>query len=282
MSDASKLPATRDAEAFAAARPADRTGTPSTPRLRRDQPSKKLEESRRLVPAASAFDLLDGEYARTRKSRIVSLISLGAAGLVLVLFAAQLFRVRFEIASEKNRYREATAVGNESKAALDQLSQFEGVPGDIVSEALTGRSAHAAAATETELDLVQIVNELTSMAPPGVTITAISLDPAVLEESKKKSAEKGEVVTPSDLRAVITVLADAESYPVISPFLERIRASENLSDFKESWSGEPPLLRVRVDINVRVASSARYIQFATDAGIVELLTPKEEATEGEN
>lgn len=282
MSDAAKPPATRDAEAFAAARPAGQTGAPSTPKLRRDQPSKKLEQARRLVPAASAFDLLDGEYARTRKSRIVSLVSLGAAGLMVVLFTAQLLRIRFEIASEKNRYREATTAGTESKVALDQLSQFEGVPGDVVSGALTGRSVHAAAATEAELDLVQIVNELTSMVPPGITITNISLDPAAREESKKESSEEGKAADPSDLRAVITVLADADSYPVISPFLERMRASENLSDFKESWSGEPPLLRVRVDINVRVASSARYIQFATDAGIIEMLTPEEGSTEEGN
>jgi len=270
MSDIQKTPATADAAAFAAARPAT-VDRPTSPRLRREQPAARKEDVKRLVPAASSFDLLDGEYLKNRKSRILSLVSLGAAGLVLVLFAAQLLRVRFEIASEKSRYSEAVADAAAAKAALDQLAQFEGVPGDIVEEALVGRAAHAAAATETELDLAQIVQEITSLAPQGVLITNISLDPAVLEAAKKEAALQGEKAAAeaaSSIYAAITVLATAESYPAITPFLERMKASENLYDFKESWSGEPPLLRLKVDIKVRVASSGRYLQFATDAGII--------------
>jgi len=75
-------------------------------------------------------------------------------------------------------------------------------------------------------------------------------------------------------------MATADSYPAIAPFLEAMRQSPNLNDFKESWSGEPPLLRLRVDIKVRVASSSRYIQFATDAGIIKKES-SEEPAEGE-
>lgn len=281
MSDIQKTPATADAAAFAAARPAA-TERPASPRLRREQPTAKRDDVKRLVPAASSFDLLDGEYLKNRKSRILSLVSLGAAGLVLVLFAAQLLRVRFEIISEKSRYSEAVADSAASKAALDQLAQFEGVPGDIVEEALIGRAAHAAAATETELDLGQIVQEITSLAPQGVVITNISLDQAVLEAAKKEAAQQGEKNVEGDtssLSAVVTVLATAESYPAITPFLERMKASENLYDFKESWSGEPPLLRLKVDIKVRVASSSRYLQFATDAGIIKVETTADPAAD---
>jgi len=272
MSDIQKTPATADAAAFAAARPAA-VERPTSPRLRREQPAARKDEVKRLIPAASSFDLFDGEYLKKRKSRILSFVSLGASGLVLVLFVAQLLRVRFEIASEKSRYSEAVADAAASKAALDQLAQFEGVPGDIVDDALIGRAGHAAAAVETELDLVQIVQEITSLAPQGVVITDISLDPAVLEEATKEAAKQGEVAAAEAAEAasaVITVLATAESYPAITPFLERMKESENLSDFKESWSGEPPFLRLKVSIRVRVASSERYLQFATDAGILKV------------
>lgn len=270
MSDVSKTPVTADAAAFTAAR-GEASPRPETPRLRRETPPRKDQSAKRLVPAASAFDLLDGEYLKNRKSRIISLISLGFAGLLLVLFAAQLFRVRFEIAAEQGRYNDASASGAESKAALDQLSQFEGVPGDIVAESLMQRSAHAAVASESELDLVEIVNEISSIAPQGVQITTITLDPAAMENAKKEAKETNDeaALNAASLSSLVTVMATADSYPAIAPFLEAMRQSPNLNDFKESWSGEPPLLRLRVDIKVRVASSPRYIQFATDAGIIE-------------
>jgi hypothetical protein len=269
MSDIQKTPVSADAAAFAAARPA--VARPATPRLRRERPAASKDAAKRLVPAASSFDLLSGEYLKKRKSRLLALFSLGAAGLVLILFSAQLLRIRLEIIYEKSRYAEAVADAAAAKAALDQLAQFEGVPSDIVEEVLVARAAHAAAATETEVDIGQIVQEITSLATQGVEVTSISLDPAVLEVKKKatKQGEDASQEAASPLFAIVTVHATAESYQAITPFLERMRASENLNDFKESWSGEPPLLRLVVGIKVRVASSDRYLQFVADAGIIE-------------
>lgn len=259
MSDTTKTPVTADAAAFAAARPTA-AEILTSPKLLHDQPAGKKGVDKKSIPALTSFDLLEGEYLKNRKNRMVSLVSLGAAGLLFVLISAQLVRVRFEIASEVSRNDKAISESVAARAALDQLPQFEGVPGNIVEDVLRGRAAHAASATESEIDLVQVVQEITSLAPQGVVITSITLGPAA------KTVGEGA----DSSYALVTVLATAQSYPAITPFLEKMRASENLNNFKESWSGAPPDLRLSITITLRTASSKRYVQFATDAGIIDV------------
>lgn len=269
MSDITKSPVTADAAAFASARgPAPAPA--ATPRLRRDEPAKK-DTAKRLVPAASSFDLLDGEYAKNRKSRILSIVGLAVSLLVVVLMSAQLLRIRFEISSARADYNQYSDQGRNSKAALDQLSQFEGVPGDLVVESLEGRSLQAAAATEGEVDLSTIVNDLTSMVPSGLTITQIQVstptETTLNGKGKEKDAEKKSEDTTIPT-AVITVLATADSINAIDPFLVKLKASETLSNFQETWAGSPPSITLRVEIKVPVGSSSRFSIYAKDAGLV--------------
>lgn len=270
MSDTSaRTPVTADAAAFQEAR-GEQQAKPrtATPRLRRDEPTSKAA-ARRLVPASSAFDLLDGEYAKNRKSRVLSVISLGVAGLVVLTLLAQFLRLELEISNQRQRYDNAAAAGRTNKAELDKLSQFEGVPGDLVSEALQGRSRQAAAATETELDLAAIINDLTSIVPAGVRLTQIQVSAPAEEDGKRtkeKEDEDSTTAAPS-APAIITVLADVESYKAITPFLQQMRASATLSDFQETWTGEPPMLKLRIDIKVATGGSARFAGFTQDAGL---------------
>lgn len=269
MSDTSpRTPVTADAAAFANARPAEPQAAArrSTPRFRRDERTPTKAETRKLVPAASAFDLLDGEYAKNRKSRLLSVASLGLSGLIVVLLAAQLLRVQFEVSSERSRYEQATESARENKTRLDELSTFGGVPGDIVAESLEGRAGQAAAAAEGEIDLARVVSDLTSAVPNGVTILEVQVDPPTAPTAPKKE-EKGEskdekaVVEQSYIR--ITVLAEVQNYNVIGPFLSAIRYP-----YQETWQGNPPRLSLRVEIRVPTGTSERYAEFATDAGIL--------------
>jgi hypothetical protein len=284
VSDVSKTPVTADAAAFASARGTSPTAAKATPRLRRDEPQRK-EAGKRLVPAASSFDLLDGEYVKNRKSRVLSIVGLAVSALVVVLMSAQLLRIRLEISSARSQYDQFSAQGSDSKAALDQLSQFEGVPGDIVSEALEGRSLQAAAATEGEVDLAVIVNDLTTMVPQGVTIDQIQVStPADLAlatvagaTSAKPAAEgkeKGEGESGPPV-ATITVLATADSIASIDPLLASLRQSSTLSSFQETWAGKPPAVSVRIEIKVAVGRSERFSGFLDDTG----LAPESETTD---
>lgn len=276
MSDLAKTPVTADAAAFASARGGAPTPQKATPRLRREETARK-DAAKRLVPAASSFDLLDGEYVKNRKSRILSIVGLATSMLIVVLMSAQLLRIRIEIASAKSKYDDFSAQGRDSKAQLDQLSQFEGVPGDIVSESLEGRSLQAAAATEGEVDLASIVNDLTSMVPEGSGITINQIQVSTPTESnlakkassdEKKEGKSGEKEAAAT--AIITVLATAESINSIDPFLVKLRASSTLYRFQETWSGSPPTISLRIEIKVPSGTSSRFSIFATDAGI---LTP---------
>jgi hypothetical protein len=275
MSDLAKTPVTADAAAFASARGGAPAPQKATPRLRREETARK-DAAKRLVPAASSFDLLDGEYVKNRKSRILSIVGLATSMLIVVLMSAQLLRIRIEIASAKSKYDDFSAQGQDSKAQLDQLSQFEGVPGDIVSESLEGRSLQAAAATEGEVDLASIVNDLTSMVPEGSGITINQIQVSTPTESnlakKAGSDEKkeGKGEEEADPTAIITVLATAESINSIDPFLVKLRASSTLYSFQETWSGSPPTISLRIEIKVPSGTSSRFSIFATDAGI---LTP---------
>jgi hypothetical protein len=265
MSDtASRTPVTADAAAFANARgPVE--APKAQPRLRREE-QKSKKEQKRLIPASSSFDLLDGEYLKNRKSRILSVVSLGVSGLVVVLLLAQLLRYQLEIQDQTNRYEVASADARKYKADLDKISTFDGVPGDIVGESLQKRSTQAAAATELELDVPKIINEL-SQNVPGVKLTEIKID-APADDAKKKGEGKDENKDEKEVKySIVTVLADVESYDAITPFLQNLRNSDSglLSDFKETWAGEPPVLKLRIEIRVPTSSSDRYLIYANDS-----------------
>lgn len=256
-----RTPVTADAAAFVNARTGDdaTSSRRAAPRLRRDDRTETRQDAKRLIPAASAFDLLDGEYAKNRKSRILSVVSLGFSGLIVVLLLAQLLRVRLEIASEQGRYDQATASARANKAELDKLSQFGGVPGDLVAEAVVGRSRLAAVATELEVDVATIVADLTRDLPAGVVLTEVQIDAPAAD-----AADEGDETVPTYV--AVTVLASVESYDKIAPFLDRLRTNELLAGFEETWEGKPPRLQLRVTVKVPLARTDRYQTYAKEAG----------------
>ena len=256
-----RTPVTADAAAFVNARTGDdaTSSRRAAPRLRRDDRTETRQDAKRLIPAASAFDLLDGEYVKNRKSRILSVVSLGFSGLIVVLLLAQLLRVRLEIANEQGRYDQATASARANKAELDKLSQFGGVPGDLVAEAVVGRSRLAAVATELEVDVATIVADLTRDLPAGVVLTEVQIDAPAAD-----AADEGDETVPTYV--AVTVLASVESYDKIAPFLDRLRTNELLAGFEETWEGKPPRLQLRVTVKVPLASTDRYQTYAKEAG----------------
>lgn len=273
MSDtSSRTPVTADAAAFANARPQSEATTTrrTTPKMRREERAASRGDSRKLIPAASAFDLLDGEYAKNRKSRMLSVASLGVTGLMVVLLAAQFLRVELEISAETDRYDRATEEAQASKGRLDELSTFGGVPGDIVAELLEGRATLAAAASEGEVDLALVVADLTRAVPNGVTITEVQVDPATTDAAPAKEGDGGTETAAPARYILVTVLAEVQNYNVIGPFLASIRYP-----YQETWQGNPPRLLLRVEIRVPVGTSERYTTFITDTGLQEPAAPED-------
>jgi hypothetical protein len=275
MSDLSaKTPVSSDAEAFAKARGDAQPTQSPTPRLRKETSQSASRARQRLVPAASSFDLLDGEYTRARKTRILSFASLAATGLVVMLLLGQFVRVKLETSTQNSAMSSAADRVSKVLAQMDALTQFEGIPGDAVSTALTSRATQAAAATESELDLAQAFEDIAKAVPEGILLTGIELDVPGVLESTEENKENGTAGKSTGF-LTLTVLADVATYDAIAPFLDGLRAVPYLADFNETWEGQPPRISLRIAIQVPTASTARYAQFAGEAGLVEA-----DATEG--
>jgi Tfp pilus assembly protein PilN len=278
MSDlSSKTPVSADAEAFAKARGDAPATQAATPRLRRDESQTSRRERRQMIPAASSFDLLGGEYVRARKTRIFSFMSLAATGLVVMLLLGQFVRVKLETSAQQSAAQAASDRATKVLSQMDALTQFDGIPGDAVATALTNRTAQAAAATESELDLAQAFEDIANAVPDGVQLTGIELDvPAVFEstEENKRNGTAGK----STGFLTLTVLADVANYDAISPFLDGLRAVPYLADFNETWDGQPPRISLRIAIQVPTASTARYVEFASEAGLVGTSSGSDTAT----
>lgn len=256
-------PVTDDAAAFATARGTSTLDQPrSTPRLRRESPTPAPAREKRpvLVPAASSFDLLDGEYAKTRKSRLLSVVSVGFSGLIILLLLAQLLRVQIEIGTERDRIAAAVSSAQQSRANLDQLSQFGGIPAETVTESVVSRSLQASKITEQEIDLASVIREISASVPSTATLMYVTLKaPAASNAGEGADSD----ATPSTIVEMVAMVA---SYDDIAPLLDAFRLSPTLGRFTESWSGSVPSITVNVQFEVDLASSSRFIEFTADTG----------------
>jgi hypothetical protein len=278
VSDA-RNPVTSDAAAFASARAEDPRPTlsarPSTDAPTSTSPrAKARSEVRRLVPAASCFDLLEGEYAKSRSSRLLSLTVLGVAGLAVVLLMGQFLRVRLDVTEQQAEQRRLLAQVTERQEQLNALSDYDGIPGSEISGFVQVRSSQAAASVETEIDAVGLVLAVERALPTGVELRKIVVEPPAPPKkgSKKNDAGGESEKTDGPSSVVVSLEAQSSSYDDIPALVAALATVPGFEDISPTWSGQVPSITVLVQATVPAGSSSRFTQFATDAGVIERST----------
>jgi Tfp pilus assembly protein PilN len=258
----SRSPVTSDAAAFAQARadaPAGVSAPSSRPATATAAAAAAEDRTpRRLVPAASSFDLLEGEYNKARTSRLLSVVSLGVAALLVVLVFGQFLRVQVELAAAESETARLTAEMAERSAQLNALANFDGIAGTDITAFVTGRATEASVAVSGLPNSAQLLSAVIEALPDDVVLSQYSLEAPTIDPSKPSD------IPPHKLKVVLS----ARDYDAVERLVARLQGVEGLSGVTATWSGQVPDIRIFVQIDIPPGSSDRFMVFAKDAGIV--------------
>lgn len=173
-----------------------------------------------LVPSTSAFDFLEGNFARSQRSRLAGLLMVGgslvlAAGVTLVGLLAHA-----GLSVQEQALEQVTGELASVTATLGQLDAAEGIPADRIRSHISDRQSAIASAVDQELDTVRLIEDLTGSTPSGVSITEVKFTTG--EDAGGTSVE---------------VKATAESFPLIEQWSTRLGQVVGLDPVELSWSG---------------------------------------------
>lgn len=222
-----------------------------------------------LVVPETAFDLLEGSYAATRRSRLIAVVAVGVLMMALVLVVADAFAAVIDQYSAEDRVTNLELVVQDQVEALAKLTTVDGASGSQMRSAVLTRAAQAAQATETETDVRKLLSDLTTSMPVAARWSSIRFEPSSGQKKAAPSAgaASAQVTPPSApkrARVRVTLNGVVPSYEVASLWIQNLRKLEYLADQSVSWSGNVPNIAFAVTAYIDSPGTARYQTFVDD------------------
>lgn len=194
-----------------------------------------------LSPSTTAFDFLEGSFARSQRSRLAGL---GMVGSAIIALAGTLVWGSVATA-DKGAQEELLAqvqsqqieVANE----LGQLDAAEGIPTAQIEGHISARTSALQQAVGDEISSVGLVRSLQASAPVGVTITEARFGSASATPSEGEKAASA---------APLTVTAQVNGFALIATWSQALKQIPGLSDIDVSWSGGGDSVAVTVTANL--------------------------------
>lgn len=127
-----------------------------------------------ILAVATAFDFLEGAFAKAERARAVGLAMVGV-GLVAVagvgFFGAYQQLTVGSLESQTTTLEESLA---RSQAELSVLDSAEGISSETIAQHIATQKAAIVAAVGSEWDTVALTQAIMASAPPGVQVTDVA------------------------------------------------------------------------------------------------------------
>ena len=247
----------------------------------------------RLVPALTSFDLLEGAFAKARKNRMMLIAVLSLTALVTLLLIGQGLRAsvdRSSVNSDIDAERgQVTLLTNQIRSS----GQIAGLSTTAAATFVEGRANAAAQLTFAELNYAELTAELYETAPDGLHIVSVEyVTDAIPAEAALLT---GAIVCPDGTVAVTNgSLADDPASPLARTtfvtmqaqhpgvnyegWLRSIRDLGVLTDVIVSETGSQPDFSLNITARLaQHAHSDRALGFQGSLPDVERLNPCFEA-----
>lgn len=255
----------------------DDTEPALTQRPRRLTTEQDAPRRVRLIPAQTSFDFLDGEFERSRRSRLAMIASLSISALVVMLLAGQGLNTRVETRSVEAELADARSEVLTAQIQLSARAPIAGIDAATASSFIQERAAIAAQLSVLELDLANTLSTIMASAPEGVTLASIDYDiqskpgaglygPTVdcPDESSRK-ASPAPAVGNYDVVA-LSIRASAASNVDYRPWITALNEVPEFLEVRQSMAGQGSDLTVAVDVVMNpFARSERSTAFAVDS-----------------
>jgi hypothetical protein len=257
------------------------------------EPDRAPDESQprlvRSMPPLTSFDLLEGEFAKARKARMLTLVVAAVSCVAVTLVVAQ--GLSYRVGSSRTQ-SEVTSTADRVEALRTQLSAAADIAGLSAADAnayIVERSTIAAKLTAAEVDFGNILNQIAASIPPGVTLSGIDYDIVKVPPPNPRpevavcpsgtrvpfpaapAEESGDTSVNQVTLVVTAVMAAGTDF---RPWIAAMNNIPELSEVSHQQSGEAPLFALKVNAVVnQFARSPRAAQFENDSGTGATLNP---------
>lgn len=171
-----------------------------------------------IVPSATAFDFLEGGFARAERARAVGLAGAGVA--LVALASVGLFGMTqgLEASNLEGEIVAAQTELSEVAGELAVLDSAGGFSSAQITAHISAQEAALAAAVGSEWDTVRLTGDILASAPAGVRVTKVRFD--------------------DDTAPVtVTIAAKATSFTVLPSWSGLLAGIDGLVDVDVTWSG---------------------------------------------
>lgn len=254
----------------------------------------------KLVPTATAFDLLHGAYEKVRRARLIQLIASGVALITVVgvvVLGVTTYLETGQIEASKASQQAQLA---ERQRDLIEIANIGPLQRDQMQSYIDTRGADLAAVTAGDLALVEILDQLQTVFPAGVEVQSLVVAPTGASASSSSAAaddllDDGEGAPAPDTapaassREALHTITLTAQVPGFAALEQLVAATANLALFADTpevtWSGGSEGLSVTLTGQVAPETQTRRatttaaqltVQEAPTAGVADdQLTPGE-------
>lgn len=269
MTRAERKAAAKNDAARNAGAPVDRAESRKTRKAARKRQSEQESAAAGVLLSRplSAFDFTNDAFMRARNTRILNLcISALVVGAVMVTAGQALSEVVTSSLRE-NQNEQLAERKTEVEDQLSTVSAAGGLSESQIREHLNSRAAALNSITATEINTGLVVDQLLKAAPPGATVTSLSVvygasanvgtDVAAVTTTTAPADEEGETpaapAPPANAHHVsITSNASPEgnAYGDVGAWQEALGRLDYLSNIDVNWSGPPTELVILITATV--------------------------------
>lgn len=210
----------------------------------------------KIQPTHTAFDLLEGAFAKVRRARLVQLIAIGLAAAACIGVASQVVVVRFateSLAADQETTEDELA---ELTQLLSQEADTRGLNRSAMENYLARFGEEVAEAAQLDAPVANLFNAVDQATPPQVEVSKVSIE--------------------AGSRPVrVTVGASTEGgYTTALDWREALVASPLIAEVEESWSGAEGDLSLTMEMTLTAQAGTsraeRYIDRFTLDGELDL------------
>jgi hypothetical protein len=167
----------------------------------------------RMVPAASSFDLLEGAYAKIRRSRLILEVLIGTTLVLSLVLAGLGIAANGHTAQLRSQTSSVLAATNSATQQYDKYSTSS-VSGQsllTIDDHVTQRLTYLKTATTTQVNVLQVVNDIVSQFQAlGAKVSTLSIN------ASGSSYTLGVSVTASSGAVIYQVINTAQSIKYLS------------------------------------------------------------------
>lgn len=188
--------------------------------------SKVVTSNRRDIPTAS-FDFTNGAFAKSRRTRLISIVILGLTILALIFTIYRTMGNFSAVASNNSRAKQLKDTGD---TIISEYSTFSGKGTDTMSLVNKYNSATSALTTVTseQADIEKFFTEILSYSGPELVVSSMEYNPKASDGTFKRQQASVKV----------SISANGRSIGAVLEFITKVTSMELLTNVTANRSGQ--------------------------------------------